>query len=324
MNLSKIPIYDIVKSIALITIFVIAYHYFTNYIESSNKANQVAQELIIQKYTAELKNITANNDNVKMLLESFEKRESKILAIFEKNKATTGEVLDEIASIKAESKQTRKLIDNISQKSYDHPTKNDMDYEFVKIYSKDAEKKEYPVAWAMYFPNRDTEKRWKTGTYPLEYHTDVIESENKDATFNRYAEMYVENNQMKETKGQEFPLKVTDIKWTKIERKLKSFSWWNPRVSLSVNSSTSEIFPALNLSLMSYGKTNVDMDFKFLSFGAGGSGSSDNFTGYCLFEPLSWNLGQRLPLIKNLFVGPIVTINTDSKVQYGLSGSIPF
>ena len=101
-----------------------------------------------------------------------------------------------------------------------------------EIYSKDAKGNDIPIAWAMYFPNQDSDKKWKTGSYPLEYYTTVVESENKDGSFSRAAEAHIENNATKESKGKEYPIEITDFKWEKFERKEKSFSWWNNKATI--------------------------------------------------------------------------------------------
>jgi hypothetical protein len=72
---------------------------------------------------------------------------------------------------------------------------------------------------------------------------------------------------------------------------------------------------------MSYGKTNVDMDWQFLTVGLGSDG--DDFYGF--LEPVSWNIGKPLPLVDNLFVGPAVSYDfSDSSIGGGINFRIPF
>jgi hypothetical protein len=199
-------------------------------------------------------------------------------------------------------------------------------YSFTKIYSKDAKGQEFPVAWAMYFPNEDdTNKKWRVGTYPLEFHQTIVESENPDGTFNRAVEFHIENNKNKETKGIEFPVKLTDVKWEKMELKDKSISWWNPRLGLGAVSTNGLFGPKIDLSISSYGRTKVDMDWRFLTFGLGVYKDVDDVSKmFGTFEPFSWNLGKALPLIENVFIGPVITYDSEFDRNYGLSISVPF
>jgi hypothetical protein len=177
----------------------------------------------------------------------------------------------------------------------------------------------------MFYPNRDKDKQWKVGTYPLEFKTTVIESENPDGTFNRYAETTVENNQMKETKGQSFKVKMEELKWEKFEQNEKQFFAWNPRVGFGGTFTTEDISPVLDFSFSSYGRTKRDMDWRFFTFGVGAhENADDDWVAQFSFEPFSWNLGNALPVIENLFVGPVVTVDTESDTGYGVKLSIPF
>ena len=79
--------------------------------------------------------------------------------------------MDEIGVVLGKLKQSVDLIDRDSDKVYVNEEKPIHSYEFKKVYANDSEGKEFPVAWVMYYPNQTPDKRWKSGTYPLEYHT---------------------------------------------------------------------------------------------------------------------------------------------------------
>ena len=196
--------------------------------------------------------------------------------------------------------------------------KEKLSYDFIKIYTKDAEGKEFPVAWAMYHANHVPEKKWKTGTYPIEYHQRIVLAENEDRS-DSYVEAWIENNKQKETRGQQYPVDVKDITWVKKVYSDKKFMF-NPRASMSMVGGNEEVFPGLGLSWFSYGKTKRDMDWRFLNMGVGGS-STDFFFH---ISPLEYNVGEFLPVVENIFFGPNIGLSSDTDTNYGLSVSIPF
>jgi len=322
--LSKIS--TILKSIAVIA-FLFMVWYFTDIYFKKGQGVVPPPSKIEIEHAMKLASITASDATVAQLKKEFAAKQSKILEAFEKEKKHTNEILDEIGKVKAELKQARELIDRKSDVVFvaKDDEKSKIDYEFKKIYTKDADDVEFPVAWAMFYPNQTADKFWKTGTYPMEYNVRVIETENPDGKFNRYAEVFAMNNQMKETKGTEFKLKVTDIQWAKVEQREKHFYLWNPRIAFGGLINTDGVSTGLNLSTTSYGRTKRDMDWRFLTFGLGTTKDDyGSWIGVASFEPFSWNMGNALPLIENVFVGPVGTIDTNSTTNVGIQLSIPF
>lgn len=319
-------IFDITKSVAMLTVVGMLWYYGSSFVEKFNKPSIPAAVLTaIDNNAVKLAELTASNEAVKELRKEFEIENSKILAAYEEQKSKTKEALDELGKIKGKQKQTVDLVNRRSDKSVTNKKNDKLSYEFKKIYSKDADGKPLLTGWAMYYPNQSADKLWKTGTYPLEHYTTIIETENVDGTFNRYAEMYLENNQMKETKGKKFPIKLEVIDWAKIERKEKSWSFWNPRLGVGMTAIPGRIAPVIDLSTMSYGRTHRDLDFRFLTFGFGADISpDDNLVLMGSFEPFSWNIGNFLPLVENMFTGPVVVGDTEGTITYGVKIAIPF
>jgi hypothetical protein len=314
--------FDITKSVTLVA--VVAFLWFHgNAIVSGFSTPSIPAAIIetIDSNALKLASLTASNKKVDDLRKEFESKNSKILAEYEKQ---TNEVLEELGEVKAEQKQTRDLINRQSDK-ITNPKNEKLAYEFKKIYAKDTEGKKFPVAWVMYFPNQSDDKRWKTGTYPLEYHTKIIETENRDGTFNRYAEIHLENNQMDETEGNQYPIKLENIEWAKVEKKERSWMWWNPRLGFGLIASPDYVAPTFDISMSSYGRTGVDLDWRFISLGLGLEKESDgDLVLIGSFEPCSWNIGKALPLIENMFVGPVWSIDTNSETKLGVKTVIPF
>ena len=179
-----------------------------------------------------------------------------------------------------------------------------------------------PVATVYYSPNVKKGDKWAVQTHPLKYNATVVSSEDRDGNENRYVEFWAENDFVKESKGVKYELPLDKVDWVKKEPKDKEFMF-NPRLGISANFGATSIYPGLDLSLFSYGKTKRDMDWRFLSFGVGGT-SKDIYVGLI---PISYNMGEFLPLVENMFIGPYIGTGISSfgsKINYGVGISVPF
>ena len=319
MKLKDINFWDITKSLIVVIVVLFVGWHAHAFLDGMHARDAAMQErlITIAENAVKIEGKRADNAAVKALAKEFERENSEILAAFREQKKRTKEALSELGQVKAELKQTRTLrvaSDKIYKKESQDPKRW---YFFKKITVKGVDGERVPYAWAMFYPYQTPDKQWKIGTYPLEVDTKVIESENRDGTFNRYAEVDVYG------KGhREIPARVTDIQWEKVPLKDKRFDWWNPRLAMGVAMSDGPAV-GLNLSLMSYGRTERDMDWRFLTFGAAVSGGEDNNDWMLTVEPLSWNAGNALPLVENMFTGPFYGWNPDGQV-YGLQVSVPF
>lgn len=69
-----------------------------------------------------------------------------------------------------------------------------------------------------------------------------------------------------------------------------------------------ELQPNLLLSLFSHGQTKYKPDFNFLSFGIGYEAMSKDIS--LILSPINYNIGNHLPLVDNIFIGPSVSVDT--------------
>lgn len=311
---------DIVKSVAIIAVVIFLYTHINSFAGIFNKPPVRQEPTIIKVEDTAMKiELALSKDRLRKLEAMLLKQESLIVKYAKDNK----EHIDELAKITAGLKQqveTKSGSDKIYKgKGEEDPNK----HFFKKIYMKDVKGEEFPAAWVMFYPNRDKDEQWKSGTYPLEFEMNIVESQSKDGE-NRYAELFVLNNQMKETRGQRFPIEVKDIQWEKAPLREKSFAF-NMRISAYANAivdseGESAFAPGLGVTFFSYGRTDRDMDWKFFGVGA----AYDGDDAYLFVEPFSWNLGEALPLIDNLFIGPVGGINIEGEWSIGAGISIPF
>jgi hypothetical protein len=310
-KLIKFSINNILKVGISVFISIFLWHYASVYMDIQREIKE--PKVVYLEDNAVKIQLVESKAKVNELKKILKSKDSTILKAVKSEK----EQIDEIARIKGQLKSTRKLQ---QASSHVYLKGKKTDHHFIKIYNTAADDTEFPIAWAMFHPNQDDpEKLWKVGTFNMEFYVDIIETEKRDGTYNRYVELSLENNKNSKTKGKVFPIEITDVRWEKNPIKDKKFSW-NPRLSVYGVVTTEEIYPGLGMSFLSYGKTIGDMDFKFLSIGLGGD--SDIINGF--FEPFSWNFGKVIPLIENAFVGPVVSVDSESEMGYGASLSIPF
>lgn len=96
------------------------------------------------------------------------------------------------------------------------------------------------------------------------------------------------------------------------------FSVFNPRLFLSTNSGVGvrtvqgEFTPSVNVGIMSYGKYKTQPDFSVLQVGVGFGVVSRK--PQVLVSPGAYNVGQHIPLMRNLYIGPTIGIGTDGNV----------
>lgn len=315
----KWDIFSIAKTIALIVVIIFVFNKWGDLMSVFKPVPFIPTppQIIKIEDNAWRVSFEASKVQIADLRRQLEEQNSRILQVVKDR----NEKIDEIGMITAKLEQTVKLQ---QASSHVYLKGKVTDHHFIKIYKKASDGAEFPVAWAMFHPNQpDPNKLWKTGTYPMELSVNIIETEDKTGIYNRYVELNAENSQMKETKGNLYPIKLTGVKWAKNELNTKSFSFLNPRLGLS-GIFTSDFFaPAIDLSLSSYGKNEIDMDWRFFTFGIGASTSDNNSDIAFVFTPAQWNFAKVVPLIHNAFVGPAIGW-CDGDASFGATFSIPF
>lgn len=332
-------LWDIVKTFALIGLAGFIWVKGSALVDSLTSKPEVPAEVLVQMESNKnmIANLRANNAEARALiaqLKAEKGEQSRLLEYVEEENKKKDAHLEELGVVvaklersveKLRSEATVAKAPRITGDEDEDKRREELSYEFKKIYTKDSEGNEFPYAWAMYFPNKPKEERWKVGTYDVEFYATVVESETEQGTYDRAVEMHIENNFLTETKGKEYPIQITDFKWEKFEKVEKRMRWWNPRIGFGGLFTNKDIAPKLDLSLSSFGRTKRDMDWRFFVFGVGVSqDDEDDVKIIGSFEPLSWNIGNILPIIENLFVGVALTYDTENETTVGASVSIPF
>jgi hypothetical protein len=144
-------------------------------------------------------------------------------------------------------------------------------------------------------------------------------TEKEDGSYDRMVELNVESPYIKKYRGKKFKMKIKSFEWAKKEINDKKFRF-HTRLGFGASFTTDSFAPALDVSFLSYGRTEVDMDWRFLVFSLAGDGKEVSIGVY----PFQYNVGKILPLVKNIFVGPTVLIEKSGETKYGVGISVPF
>lgn len=155
------------------------------------------------------------------------------------------------------------------------------------------------------------EKPWDLAVKPRKYNHTTVLSTNEDGRH------FVHNKLIVEVDGKRYALPITNSEFTEVfpEKKFR----FTPRVYMSVDGGvvmepepSADVAPNLQLSLFSYGKTKMDVDWTFLGVGVGYETQNESVN--LMVSPVNYNVGQNLPLIDNLHLGPSISYDFEKNV----------
>jgi len=273
--------------------------------ENLMRIQNVANE---QRFTNLLDKLEKSNSDALNTAKAYAKAtDSRITAL--------GQTVSSLKATFSESKPSDTYVDPLSDaKSYEN-------YDLVR---NDIGKEELPVGWVKYHPNWRGEDKLFQYHYPLDFYSTIVKTERPDGSFSYTVENWLQNDYIPYSRGKKYPLNMKSIEFEERLLKEKSFRF-NPRLGLGGGITSVSVFPSIDISLFSYGRTEVDMDWRFLILGIGASGfSEDNTEVVGTFSPVMYNVGNFLPLVKNIFLGPVISVDTHSSVGYGGVLSVPF
>ncbi len=173
---------------------------------------------------------------------------------------------------------------------YKDATDSSKDYVETVIKKQMSDGSELPFSWAMYSPNIEGPEKWTTGTYPMKLHTKIALGEDKESGGRKdaYVESYMTSEIFEGDRGKKFPIEITSVDWVEKPPQEKRFMF-NTRLSMGLMMGD-EVFPSLEASFFSYGRTEVDMDWRFLGLGYGQSSDER----YLYLNPASYNIGNHI------------------------------
>ena len=166
------------------------------------------------------------------------------------------------------------------------------------------------------------DKPWSIDILPRTYHVNTVLGQDKEGRH------YVYNQMQIEADGKKYKVPIKQAQFKEVYP--ESSFHFNPKINLGVDVGAvvskphAEVVPDLEVSLFSYGrtKTNKDTEWTFLGIGAGYGTQTQAFD--VVLTPVNYNLGQHIPLIESLYVGPTLSVDThgDFSVLGGLRVSL--
>jgi hypothetical protein len=151
------------------------------------------------------------------------------------------------------------------------------------------------------YPNTGRDIPFRVG-YSLHFKLKghLIETRTASGAINHFIELYEVDNNGKEVGKME----LTKFDVTVQDETLPHFMWWAPHVDVGIlgGYSTRPGFAtggSIGLSAMGYGRTNNDLTWRFVRI------SLDLSTNAGIgLTPVLYNIGDPLPLVSNIWVGP--------------------
>lgn len=133
--------------------------------------------------------------------------------------------------------------------------------------------------------------------------------------------IYAYNKFIIKTEGKDYEVLVTNSQ-IRQEYPNAKFTFFNPRLYLgfdagmNIKSVDGMVGPSINLQISSYGKYKTQPDLSILQVGAGYDAVSKNanFT----LTPVSYNVGQHIPLMNNLYIGPSIGVNATGNINVSI------
>lgn len=169
-------------------------------------------------------------------------------------------------------------------------------------------------------------KPWSETIYPRTY--DIVNTIGANSTT---TQMIVYNQLSITSNGKTQTVPLTSSKLVQ-QVPAPSFSWWNPRLMLSMNGAINlseapvkgEATPSIGLQVMSYGSSKSSPSISVLGVGVGYEIVAQRPA--IVLNPISFNIGKVLPvgLVDNTYVGPSVQMDTKGDVSVGAGLSVGF
>jgi len=285
----------------------------------TSKEKELGKALTEIKTQKELNKVNINND-----LKTFIKERNLLVQ-------KVGKLEAELKTSK-DGKTTIKIVYKNIPTSSNNTNKNLFNKNTLYKSNKDGtELKELEKLDIMYTDFRidlDAEVIKQTINYKLHqrFNGEMIETLDKE---NKRIDTFLTLNELDENDKVVAKLKLNNFKiFTLSQEPRKEFNWFNPKLDLQVGvsllNSSASLFADTGISIMSYGLTKDDIEFRFIRFGLLGYTSNEFLFS---FSPIQYNIGkiESIPLISNLWITPsyLYKVNTN-RHSIGLGLSVVF
>ncbi|MFA5758414.1 MAG: hypothetical protein WC942_03430 [Clostridia bacterium] len=165
------------------------------------------------------------------------------------------------------------------------------------------------------------EKPWDLEILPRSYQSTTVlgvDEKGRHYSYNKF-NVTVDNKT--------YTLPITESKL--VERYPDPKIYFNPKLYLSIDFGASispplhaELVPNVGLSLLSYGRTKIDTTWSFLTFGLGYA--SEESAIVVVAAPINYNVGEQLPIVSNLHIGPSLSVDFGGNVGLYMGARVNF
>lgn len=154
---------------------------------------------------------------------------------------------------------------------------------------------------------------WSENITPRTYSSITVLGKNEEGRTYAYTKFEIEAD------GKKYTIPISEAKIS--EEVPKSSFRFSPRLYMGVNFGAIanppmrfELMPDLGLSLFSYGKNKLDVDWTFLTLGIGYETQTKGIA--FSLSPINYNVANHLPFVDNLLLGP--TVSLDPHGNFGM------
>lgn len=247
----------------------------------------------------------ANNLNIQTIQDDLKTLNASLTAINVTTINSSGQVATNIASTKTTPSPTPGVAPPIDLFGY---------YNNRQVLKLDEKFADGSVPFGEVGFSAWQEKPWDINVSPREYKAITVLGTDENQR------QYAYNKFSIKVGDKEYPVKITNNSFSQ-EYPTAKFTWWNPRLYLGIDGGINlsqvrgEATPNINLGIMSYGKYKNNPDLSVLQIGIGYG--IDSRRPQFILTPITYNIGQHIPLMSNLHVGPTVQVGTSGDVTVG-------
>jgi len=304
--------FSIKDIIYLIVIGIIGFALAKNYITMSSISNRLMEhDISFKKITdsiARAETKIVGKEELENFLKGTELSVNKIKKDLQKMEADLSAVGKTVASIEGKIESDQSSDNSVSHTPPDQPSECKFCdiYEYTtQLQKKDIKIGEMPYGTITFDASKAKPWSLKYDDIDIIVNTALGLTKEKRRIF--YHAIYLKNKSRPELKDKQYTLKLTSSEFVESIPFPTKWHWWAPSIDISIdNMLTSEnmgrydLGASIGFTFLALGGTPEYSNWRFARLGLGFNTNGKIFGS---FEPARYNLGDKLPLINDLWLG---------------------